>query len=136
MSTRKDLEKKRDDLYRKLAALGDFRPGTVSEIFRRCGKKNCACARKGHPGHGPQYKWTFKVKGKTISRTLHPGPELWKFMEETDRHREFKRLCKELIEVNEQLCDLRPVPVITDEQELDNLKKKLRERFRRRSRKK
>jgi len=131
----KRLEKKRKALYEKIAALGDFRPGTVSQSYRRCGKKNCVCAREGHPGH-VQYLWTFKVQGKSVSRTLHPGPELWKFMEETDRYREFKRLCKELIEVNEQLCDLRPVPVITDEQELDNLKKKLRERFRRRSRKK
>ena len=43
-----------------------------------------------------------------------------------------KKQC-ELIEVNEALCDLRPLPVVKDEQELADLKKKLRKRFRKRS---
>jgi hypothetical protein len=47
------LELERTKLYQQLQAVGDFRPGIISVNFRKCGKKNCACARKGHPGHGP-----------------------------------------------------------------------------------
>ena len=47
------LEKRRAELYRKLAGIGDFRRGTISTNYRKCGKSNCACARPRHPGHGP-----------------------------------------------------------------------------------
>lgn len=46
------LEKKRDALYRGLQRIGDFRRGIISVVYRKCGKKNCACAKEGHPGHG------------------------------------------------------------------------------------
>jgi hypothetical protein len=34
-----------------------------------------------------------------------------------------------VIEVNDKICRLRPVPKIEDEQELNSLKKKLRRKF-------
>lgn len=130
------LEKKREHLYRRISELGDFRRGSISESYRHCGKKNCACAKPGHKGHGPQYLWTATIQGKREGKTLHLGPILQKYLEETDQYREFKRLCKELIEVNERLCDLRPVPVVEDVDELADLKKKLQNRFRKRSKRK
>jgi hypothetical protein len=62
------LEARRKQLYRELEALGDFRRGTISVNFRKCGKSNCACAQKDHPGHGPQYLWNAGVGGKTKAR--------------------------------------------------------------------
>ena len=59
-----DLERRRARLYDQLAATGDFRRGTISENYRRCGKPNCACAEPGHPGHGPRYLWTRTVAGR------------------------------------------------------------------------
>jgi len=52
-----NLEDRRDRLYQKLPSFGDFRLGIISETYTRCGKKNCACAHKDHPGHGPRYLW-------------------------------------------------------------------------------
>jgi hypothetical protein len=60
------LELERTKLYQQLQAVGDFRPGIISVNFRKCGKKNCACARKGHPGHGPQYLWNTTQRGQTV----------------------------------------------------------------------
>ncbi|MCK4761408.1 MAG: hypothetical protein KAW12_04350 [Candidatus Aminicenantes bacterium] len=57
----KTLEAKRNSLYKKLMNPGDFRRGTISINYRRCGKKNCACAKPDHPGHGPQYLWNATV---------------------------------------------------------------------------
>jgi hypothetical protein len=51
--TIESLEKKREHLYRDLQEVGDFRRGIISVIYRKCGKKYCACAKEGHPGHGP-----------------------------------------------------------------------------------
>ena len=42
-----ELEAERDRLYTQLAGVGDFRRGSVSENYRKCGKPNCACARPG-----------------------------------------------------------------------------------------
>ena len=127
------LEAKRQGLIEALAALGDFRRGTISANYRRCGKRNCACARASHPGHGPQYLWNATIGGKSRARNLRLGPELEKVGREVDTYRTFVRLCGELVEVNEQLCQLRPVREVTDARELTQLKKKWRRRFARKS---
>jgi hypothetical protein len=39
-----ELDALRDRLFARLAAVGDFRRGSVTVNYRRCGKPNCACA--------------------------------------------------------------------------------------------
>ena len=65
-----ELEAERDRLYAQLSRVGDFRRGSVSENWRRCGKPNCACAQPDHPGHGPRYLWTRSEGGRTRTRQL------------------------------------------------------------------
>ena len=96
------LELRRKQLHRQMENLGDFRRGTISVNYRKCGKSNCACARKGHPGHGPQYLWNASVSGKTQAQNLPLGPELEKVEKEVERYRSFVRLCQEMVEVNAQ----------------------------------
>ena len=124
-----DLELRRRNLFRQMENLGDFRRGTISVNYRKCGKSNCACARKDHPGHGPQYLWNGSVGGKTQARNLPVGPELEKAEREVERYRAFLRLSQELAEVNDRICQLRPARTIEDEDELEQLKKKLRRHF-------
>jgi hypothetical protein len=133
--TLEGLEKKRKELYQKLEALGDFRRGTISVNYRKCGKKGCACAKPGHPGHGPQYLWNTTIKGKSYAKNLRLGPELEKYMKETGNYRNFLSLSEELVQMNERLCVLRPVREIEDRREWEELKKKLLEIFRKRFRK-
>lgn len=123
------LAQQREQLYKKLSATGDFRRGIISVIYRKCGKNNCACAREGHPGHGPQHLWNTTIKGKSYAKSVKVGPELKKYVEEIDNHRTFVKLCEQLVEVNERICDLRPVPEVKDDQELADLKKKLHKQF-------
>jgi len=123
------LERRRQQLYQQLAALGDFRPGMISVNYRKCGKQNCACAQPGHAGHGPQYLWNTTQQGKSRAQNLRLGPELEKVEQEVANYRRFVDLCGELVKVNEQLCRLRPVPEISDEQELVQLKKTLQRKY-------
>ena len=134
--TLESLEKKRKELYRKLEAIGDFRRGTISVNYRRCGRKNCVCAKSGHPGHGPQYLWSTTIQGKSYAKNLKLGPELQKYMEEIANYRNFLRLCKEIVQLNERICQLRPVPEVEDSKELEELKKKLLGFFKKRFRRK
>ena len=46
-----ELQRRRDELRGELAVIGDFRPGTLVEYKRKCGKPNCHCAQRGDPGH-------------------------------------------------------------------------------------
>ena len=124
-----ECERKRDALIDSLKELGEFRRGTISANYRKCGKRNCACAREGHPGHGPQYLWSATIKGKSYAKNLKLGPEMQKYEEETGRHRRFVELCEEMVQINERICDLRPVPEVKDDKELAELKKKLQKRF-------
>ena len=123
------LEARREKLYQQLRDLGDFRRGTISVNFRRCGKANCACVRADHPGHGPQYLWHATIAGKSCARNLRLGPELQKVSLEVENYRRFVAWSQELVEVNERICEHRPVQEIKDEQELQQLKKKLQKQF-------
>jgi hypothetical protein len=64
------------------------------------------------------------------------GPELEKYRKETDHHRDFVRLCAEVVGLNEKICDRRPVPEIEDPKELGELKKKLQGFFSKRLKRK
>lgn len=122
--TLESLERKRETLYRKLHDVGDIRRGLVSDNFRKCGKPNCACAQEGHPGHGPQHLWNATIKGKSHAKNLKEGPELRKYLNETANHRIFRALCEEIVEVNERICEARPLLDTEVDDESAALKKK------------
>ena len=124
--TIESLEKKREHLYRDLREVGDFRRGIISVIYRKCGKKYCACAKEGHPGHGPLHLWNTTIKGKSYAKSLKLGPEMQKYLDEIANHRRFVELCAEIVVINERICDLRPVPEVKDEKEMAELKKNCR----------
>ena len=130
--TLKVLEEKRKVVYKKMGGVGGFRRGTISVNYRKCGKKNCICTKSGHLGHGPQYLWNTTIKGKSYAKNLKLGPELQKYVEEIANHRKFVQLCDELVELNEKVCDLRPIPAIEGKEEQEELKKKLEQLFRKR----
>jgi hypothetical protein len=134
--TLEELEERRLQLYRQLAEIGDLRRGIISVNYRKCGKPNCACARKGHRGHGPQYLWNTTVGGKSRAANVRLGPELEKVQLEVENYRRFVGLTKELVEVNEKICQKRPVRNIEDEKELETLKKTLSSQFGKRLKKK
>jgi hypothetical protein len=104
-----ELEAERDRLYGQLSMVGDFRRGSVSENWRRCGKPNCACAAQDHPGHGPRFLWTRSAgRRKTVGRQL-AAAELEKVRREVARHAEFTAAVEQIAEVNEKICEARPI---------------------------
>ncbi len=103
-----ELEADRDRLYAQLSMVGDFRRGSVSENWRKCGRPNCACAAPDHPGHGPRFLWTRSAgRRKTVGRQL-AAAEVEKVRGEVARHAEFTAAVEQIIEVNEKICEARP----------------------------
>src|SRR5919204_2602342 len=104
-----ELEAERDRLYAQLSQVGDFRRGSVSENYRKCGKPGCWCAQPGQRGHGPRVLWTRSGGGgKTVGRQL-AAEEVGKVRAEVARHAEFTEISRRLVEVNGRICEARPV---------------------------
>ena len=83
-----NLEQQRDQLYARLAQVGDFRRGSVSENYRRCGKPNCACAQPGIRARAAVL-WTRTVAGRgSRARQLAAG-EVGKVRAELANYHQF-----------------------------------------------
>lgn len=103
------LEQQRSEILMRILHLGDFRSGSITAIRGRCGKPNCHCHRPGQLGHGPNFRLTRKVSGKTISVSFTSAAELRKAQREVETFHRFRQLSQELLEVNEKICRARPV---------------------------
>lgn len=103
------LEAQRTDLFRQLAALGDFRRGSITTTSGKCGKANCHCAKRDDPGHGPNFRLTRRVRGKTRTGTFDSPPALHKAQQEVAEFHRFQKLCGQIVTVSESICALRPV---------------------------
>jgi hypothetical protein len=104
-----DLETRRATVQQQIAQLGDMRSGSITETGGRCGNPNCHCHQAGDHGHGPYYRLTRKVNGKTVTQTFSSPASLAKAKREVAECQRFRELGDQLLEVNEQICALRPV---------------------------
>jgi hypothetical protein len=128
------LEAERRRLYGDLSEIGDLRRGSIAETYRRCGKSTCACGAAEHPGHGPRYLLMTKVDGRSRAHDVPAGPELAKVRREVANQQHFRALVQQIVEVNEALCQIRPVDETSAASERRALKKKLPRSSRRRPR--
>lgn len=116
------LEDQKAALLQKIAQLGDFRSGSVTATTGRCGNPRCHCHRPQDPGHGPNFRLTYKEKGKTVTESFASPAARRKTEREIEEYRRWQELSREFVEVNARLCHLRSAeePALTPE------KKKLR----------
>ena len=64
------LESERTLVQSQLAQLGDMRAGSVTGTGGCWENPNRHRYRSGDRGHGPYYRWTRKVDGKTVTETF------------------------------------------------------------------
>jgi hypothetical protein len=103
------LEQQRSRILSQILELGDFRCGSITTINGRCGKPNCHCHQPNQPGHGPNWRLTRKMNGKTVSESFSSPAELRKAQREVEAFHLFRRLSQQLLEVNERICRARPI---------------------------
>ena len=130
------LEKRRRELLEELSRIGDMRSGRISVRYQRCSNSSCICRSPNHPGHGPIYSLSMHIDGKTKIKNYRPGPELAKVQQEVENYRRYRALSQELVVVSNAICNLRTVPVVTDVDALEALKKKLEKQFKKKLEKK
>lgn len=103
------LESRRAELLGAIGQLSDMRPGSIVGAVWRCGKPTCHCAQPDDPGHGPNLRLTYKYHGKTVTQALPTPAAVRKAEQEIAEFRNYQQLSRELVEVSEKVCRLRPV---------------------------
>ncbi|HKZ42671.1 MAG TPA: DUF6788 family protein [Candidatus Hodarchaeales archaeon] len=101
-----ELEQKKAEILEKFQGLGDLRRGSMVKRFIPCRKGNCHCLEPSSRGHGPKYSLTFKVNAKTKTEYV-PIEKVKEVTGQLSEHKKFLQLCREFVEVNEEICRLR-----------------------------
>lgn len=102
METLEALLEKKKDLMEKIVKLKDMRRGSVVEQFFEVKRKDGTVVRQG-----PYVLYSYKEKGKTISRRLPTAARAERYQAEINEYRRFEKLCSELVETSQQICDLK-----------------------------
>jgi len=103
----RSLEKKIETLKRKLADLGDMRPGSLSKQYNVCGNPTCRCKDPDNPKkHGPYYQLSYTHKGRGKSEFVKKE-NLTEVKMQLKNYRQFKKLTGEWVNLSLDLAKLR-----------------------------
>jgi hypothetical protein len=102
-------EAERSNLLGQIAGLGDFRRGSITTTTGTCGTPSCHCHKPNATGHGPNFRLTYKLQGKTVTESFSTVAGLRKAQREVAEYHRFRELSQQLVEVNEKICRVRPI---------------------------
>ena len=103
MSRIEELRARRKEIVETLASLEQIRRGSVVEQYVQRVRKDGSVVRRG-----PYPLYSFKEKGKTISRRLRSDEQVKACREQIGRFRRFAKLVEELVRIGEEISDLAP----------------------------
>lgn len=95
-----------ENVKRKLAALGDLRPGTLSTQYNVCGSPGCQCKAQPPKKHGPYYQVSFTRKGKSSSKFVRKE-DLKAIRQQLKNYQQMKELVDRWIDLATELSNLR-----------------------------
>jgi len=101
MSQLPKLRKIRQDILGHIAAIEEMRRGSVTRQFFKTKRKRLNITVL----IGPYVLYTYKKGGKTFGRRLRDLEEIRRLEERVENYHVFRRLCRELVDVCEQICD-------------------------------
>jgi hypothetical protein len=104
-----ELERQRAVVLAQISELGDFRAGSITGTGGRCGTPGCHCHRPNDPGHDQHPRLTRKLNGKTVTESFPTPAAQRKAEREIETFRQYRQLERSFVEVNEKICQARPV---------------------------
>lgn len=110
------LERECERMYVELRGVGAFRPGTVNAVRHRFDEPNCVRADPSRPGHGEDCILRKEIAWKTVAAHCQPGRALGRARREVAKYKRSRGLVQEIIEVNEKICEARPVSPLAADQ--------------------
>lgn len=100
------LERQIGQIKKKIATIGDLRPGSLSEQYNVCGTKGCRCKASPPQKHGPYYQLSYTRKRKSYSRFItkrHVGA----VKHQMQAYTKLRSLVDEWIDLSIQVCELK-----------------------------
>ena len=87
-----NLEQRIQRIKAELTALGEMRPGRLSQQYNVCGKPNCRCKDPQNPQrHGPYFQLSWVHRGKSTTQFIRP-PLLRQVRAQLATYSKFRRL--------------------------------------------
>jgi hypothetical protein len=100
------LEARIRKIKQEIAALGDVRPGALSQQYNVCGNPNCRCKATPPERHGPYYQVSFTWKGKSSTQFVR-DPDVEQARQELKNYRALRELVDEWITLSLELSRIR-----------------------------
>ncbi len=100
------LEGKIEKIKREVVALGDLRPGSISQQYNVCGNPNCRCKEDPSKRHGPYHQLSFTRNGRSRSKFIRK-PQLSEVKRQVKNYARLRSLVDRWIELSSELCQLR-----------------------------
>ena len=100
MTMLQKLREARQEILGQISLIEEMRRGSVIRQFikiRLKGKRKPILS-------GPYALFTFKEKGKTVSRRVHDLEEVRRLEQQVENHHLFQKLCRRLVEIGEAIC--------------------------------
>jgi hypothetical protein len=96
-----------EEIKKRLLALGDIRPGSLSKQYNVCGNPNCRCKDPKDPKkHGPYYQLSYTHQGKSTTEFVKKD-ELVAVRRQIGNYRTFKKLTEEWVELSVKIAKMR-----------------------------
>ena len=104
--TPESLEKRIQKIKQQIGALGDLRPGALSQQYNVCGSSGCQCKASPPIKHGPYYQISFTRHGKSSSQFVREE-DLKEVQQQLENYRRLRELVDEWISLSAHLSTLR-----------------------------
>ena len=101
----RDLLRRIQKIKKDLVALGDLRPGSLSEQYNVCGKPGCRCKADPPQKHGPYFQLGWTRKRKSTTRFVR-RPNLLAVRKQLNNYQQLQALVDQWIDLSIQLCEL------------------------------
>jgi ribosomal protein L29 len=101
------FEKQIQEIKLQLLALGDLRPGSLSQQYNVCGKAGCRCKAPQKPKrHGPYYQLSYVHRGKSTSQFIRTG--MVKTVKvQIARYKTFRKLTEQWLDLAVRIAKLK-----------------------------
>ncbi len=100
MAEIKELLDERKRIIRQIDGIVAMRRGSVTKQFAPKVKNGRPTKEK----RGPYPVFSFKRGGRTVSRRISNKNDLRRINRQVDNYHSFQDLCRELVEIGEQIC--------------------------------
>jgi hypothetical protein len=60
-----------EELKKRILDIGIAIPGTLREIYHRCGRSYCQCMVSEKHRHGPYFLWDRRINGKLSAKSIN-----------------------------------------------------------------